>query len=89
MKHLIKNGTRKAFTQFGVPMMKKPKSVRRQGKVVASHKGQRGTWEIYRMADGTYGNRLVSPNGRIICGNKGFNRRHLAEKNMRAVRSSC
>lgn len=89
MTAVIPNGTRRAFTQFTVPMMKKPRAMRRPGTVVKTHKGKRGMWEIYRMKDGTYGNRLISRNGLIICGNKGFNKLANAVKNMRAVQSSC
>lgn len=85
----IPNGTRRAFTQFTVPMMKRPRPLRRPGTVVHKYKGKRGTWEIYRMKDGSYGNRLISRNGLIICGNKGFNVAKNAIKNMRAVQSSC
>jgi len=49
----------------------------------------KGRWEIYSYQSKgkkLYGNRLIARNGNIICGNKDFNQKSSAIKNMKAVR---
>jgi len=53
---------------------------------------KKGKWEIYKsITKGirTYGTRLLSRNGKLICGNTGFNTLASAKKNIKAVVASC
>jgi len=46
------------------------------------------TWEIYRYGIGKvpqYGTRLIAKNGKLICGNTGFNTVAGAMKNIRSI----
>ena len=46
------------------------------------------TWEIYRYNVGKvpqYGTRLIARNGKLICGNTGFNKVAGAIKNIKAI----
>ena len=76
------------------PKSSKPKYTmkaknKRPGIVVKIIKAKKGKWEIYKMKDGTFGNRLISRNGYLICSNKDFNRVESALKNIRAVQASA
>ena len=54
-------------------------------KVVKTIKTQSGAkWEIYREGK-QYGTRLISKNGKLICGNTGFNTVAIAMKNINSV----
>lgn len=67
-------------------------------KVIPAKKGR---WEIYVSEETTwpknlvarvarqYGTRLISRNGKIICGNTGFNTIAIAKKNIKAVQASA
>jgi len=60
--------------------------------VVATLPAKKGKWEIYKsLSSGvrTYGTRLLSRNGKLICGNTGFNTLASAKKNIKAVVASC
>lgn len=67
-------------------------------KVIPAKKGR---WEIYVTVEAIhtkkfntiikeqYGTRLISRNGKIICGNTGFNTIAIAKKNIKAVQASA
>lgn len=67
-------------------------------KVIPAKKGR---WEIYVTVEiiplkrnksvikKQYGTRLISRNGKIICGNTGFNTIAIAKKNIKAVQASA
>ncbi len=69
--------------------------------VVKTIPATKGRWEIYvsneiilgsgkrSFVSQQYGTRLISRNGKIICGNTGFNSVRNAVKNIKAVRASA
>lgn len=65
------------------------------GEVIKTIAAKKGRWEIYKYVTNpksgmkAYGNRLVSRNGNVICGNKDFNSVAGAMKNIRAVKASA
>ena len=60
--------------------------------VVKSIKGKKGTWSIWKttvIGNVTYWTRLTARNGKVICGNAGFNTVASAKKNIKAVQASA
>jgi len=61
---------------------------KKTGKTIEKIKGKKATWEIYvSITKGvkTYGNRLVSKNGYIICNNWGFKTQLSCLNNIKAI----